>query len=206
MAELTSVTLIKTYLGDVTGTASDVLLATLLEAAEREIRTLCNRPDGWLSGTTHTEKFYGARHAGVPLVNTPVTAITSVKIFTASGSSTTMAAADYRINEDANGLLFTSSMNSTWDAGFDWPENFVGVRRPSFYPTPTFAYPYTQVVYTGGYAAQTNIPDDLEQLANEYVAWMFWARKEYKPEDHEKWRGIMRENLKAMGYTRMIEA
>lgn len=194
MAELTSVTLFKTYVG-ATGTADDALLAVLIEAAELRIRRICNRPDGWLNTVAKTEKIPGSRFDSIPLIYTPVTAITSVKVFSSSGVSTTISSDYYRINDASDSVLMTAS--GTYVANFD-----SGMDTTTGYPYGTYgyplrvrAYPYTEVIYTGGYAAQANIPDDLENAANQYLAWMYFARKEYKVEDHETWEKHLREML-----------
>lgn len=185
MAELTTLSLAKQCLR-ITNTDYDTQLTALIESAEYKLRDLCSRPDGWLNTTAHTEKIQGYGFGEIQLIYSPVTAITSVKVFSDSASSVTSDSASYRIADRAKSILLTPSAwygvaNSFYA---DWPFfqqdtwrgfGYSNVFRVSGVPNSPMAYPYTEVVYTGGYANQAAIPPDLVQAANEMTAVLFYS-------------------------------
>jgi uncharacterized phiE125 gp8 family phage protein len=184
VAELTTVAKLKTFLS-ITATTWDTLLTDLLEGAEDEIRRACNKGEGLFASGSRTQKFSGSSFDVLYLTHRPVTAITTVKVFTDSTNSTTVTSTDYRINDDGNAVLLQSSAvtEAMW----------TGVRTSRFWH-PDYrsmaAYPYTEVIYTGGYAT---IPDDLEEAARWYAAQLFLDRAV----NH----GFQSENLDKYGYT-----
>lgn len=185
MAELTTRAKVKEYLGVAsTVTTWDTLITDLLEGAEKEIRRLCNKGDGAFATGARTEKRSGAGQRVIYLTHRPVTAITTVKVFTAVSTSTTTDSGDYRINDDATALLLQSC------ADWGWSDS---CRRSPFWKPDAHsqvAYPYTEIIYTGGF---TTIPDDLEEAARWYTAQLFID----KGTSHTK----QSENLDKYGYT-----
>lgn len=165
--ELTTAALVQAALFPAGTTPDTTYVTAAAQAAEDLIKRYCNRwPDGFLNTSAHTEKFPGDVTFGEPisLLYSPVTAITSVKVFTASASSSTIASTNYRI--ESNGLQLSFINYGSYDAALAWYASGMDVRPgPSFLDELGTAYPYTEVVYTGGYASQSVVPADLQQAA-----------------------------------------
>lgn len=167
MAELTTVAMIQAAVMPSGTTADTTFITALIERAEEMMRTVCNRPLGWLNTSAKTETFPGSwTNGSLVLRYTPATAITTVKVYTASGTSSTLDSTGYRIMDDAATLAISTSSTS-WEVPQSRPLNTS--------PDTMFAgpYPYTEVVYTGGYANQAAVPNDLEQAAIRVAALLY---------------------------------
>lgn len=169
MAELTNRTDLKTYLG-IAGTANDDLLDDLLEEAEDRIRRLCGKGEGLFASGARTEKRPGVGYPIVYLTHRPVTAITSVKVYYSSTDSSTLDSTTYRINDEASAVMVYDWTRIAWDSGEPDPPRST-LWRP--YARGLSAYPYTEVVYTGGYST---IPDDLAGHAKWYAAQLYLSK------------------------------
>lgn len=180
MPELTTTAKVQAVMFPGGTTPDTTFIDNCLLRAEAEIRNLCGRPDGWTNTASHTETFPGVQINGrLVLRNDPVTAITTVKIFASSGNSSTISSSLYRIDTDASMLLFIPGVQG----GLAYATVFTNALDVSAYtnpPTPPddlgIAYPYTEVVYTGGYGA-SSIPVDLEQIANEFTAALYYRSR-----------------------------
>lgn len=165
----------------ITASTWDTVLAALLDAAEAMGYTICNRP-GWSSAAT-TMKVAGIDHSSIPLLRSPSSAITSVKHVFSSTSSETLDSTTYRT--DANPRVETLYLDSSpiysrvlqGIQGYDTAQvGTYGDIGPAGTPNRVVAYPYTEVVYTGGFATQGDVPSDLVYAANEVTKAMFLSR------------------------------
>lgn len=178
MAEIITNTDVKNYLG-ISGTTYDTLLTTLIGYGEGLMAKMADRRDDtsgmvgtgayWGSGS-HTEKRPGALHQTITLRYWPVTVVSSVTIYSSSGSNVDLGSYLYRIDADQKTLRFLGQQQVAWDAGFSPPD------YPMFINTINTekAYPYTQITYTGGFST---IPADLKAAAVELVSQMFLRRQ-----------------------------
>lgn len=176
MAELTTVALVRSYLGD--ATADSTLVQAAIDAAEDAIARECNRFDPlgnhWLSGA-HTEYIDGENAKDIILTFVPITAIASLDIINAAGSATSVGLT----NVECDGLPITGLA-----AGTPGTVGRVGWR---FYPGPITAEAFgaaldhngrgwgggsqrVKAVYTGGFAAA---PKALAQAAMVYAAQLY---------------------------------
>lgn len=188
--ELTTTSAVATYLGDSSLSSS---LTTYLAAAENWIARTCNRWDlgqnHWLTAS-RTEYIDGNQSPFVMLRWTPISAVSSVDIVTGASTSYSLTLTDLEVDGIAIASLGASSPTligrlglrnttlagpSAWDVTparsdsnryQDWP-NFGGGRNR------------VKVVYTGGYATVTPIPD-LTMAAMELTAAM-WRNKDVNP-------------------------
>lgn len=181
MAELATVAMAKTWMG-ITSSADDALLADILERAEGMIRVWAGRPSGFLTATW-TEKFDGECYEGVRLTYTPITSITSVKIYYDATGSVTVASGDYRTDLATGQLRLLNTPSVLWDTGYPYDE-----RRA--FPA---GFRNIEVVYVGGYANQAAVPDQLEHAALTVVKFLFDTRRQTA--------GLQSENLGQYSYT-----
>jgi hypothetical protein len=170
VAELTNRTDLKTYLG-LSGTTYDDLLDDLLEEAEDRIRRICNKGEGLFASGPRTEKKPGLGYPIVYLTHRPVTAIASVKLYYSATDSSTLASDVYRINDEGSAVMVYDWTRIAWDSGEPEPPLRSAMWRP--YARGLSAYPYTEIVYTGGYGT---IPDDLAGIAKWYAAQLYMGR------------------------------
>lgn len=174
----------------ITSTTDDTLISELIERAEYRIRRVCGKGTGLFASGSRTEKFPGY---GVPvlyLTHRPVTAITSVIAYSSSTSSSTLDSTTYRINDEATAVMLWDWTDVAWDVG--GPDYSVrGALWRPYTGRDKSAYPYTQVIYTGGYST---IPDDLEDAAVWLTAQLYHGRTIKA--------GLQSENLGNYGYTR----
>jgi hypothetical protein len=181
MAELTSVSDIKTYAG-ITGSTDDALLATLLESAEDALRRYCNRLDGW-DQAEHTEILDGHGTPEFVVTNVPVATSPAPVVSIDYGGSTneTISASLYTFDTDEVGrFTWRGGSSVAWEYGDDgcpnvWPEGNNKIT----------------VVYTGGYAT---IPASLAQAAIDATLWLYFQRRGDKT--------MVSETLGAYTYTR----
>lgn len=179
-AELTSTSLVKSQLG-ITSSTYDTIIGTLSVNAERLMANMCDRRDdsagmvgttsSWLSAT-HTQNIPGAIWNALQLRYWPCTAVTSVAIYTSVTSSVTLGSYLYRVDQDTKTLRFLGQQPVAWDGGFiaaDYPYAVQTIQTQN-------SYPYTSVVYTGGFTGGS-IPGDLSQAATELTCQMFLRRK-----------------------------
>lgn len=164
MPELVALSHLKDWLS-ITDTQSDTFLTTLLNRAEAMIESWCNRPAGWITAT-FTERFDGECHGRVVLLNTPVTSITSVKVFTDNSTATTLSSTVYRSDSTTGILSFIDAANELYDVGYDWPI------FPAAFPS---GFRNGQVIYVGGYASSA-IPLDLQQIAVDVASELYRMR------------------------------
>lgn len=182
MPELSSITNVKSQLG-ITVTTWDTELTAILNAAEVMIADWCDRRDNsagmvatesrWISAT-HTENIPGALQRSVALRFWPVTAITSVTVYGANSTSSVVSSSTYRIDADQRTLKFGGSYQAGWELGLVSFQNI----PPYMQPIDPLggAYPYTAVVYTGGFGSGT-VPLSLQQAAIELTSRIFQKRK-----------------------------
>lgn len=165
MPSLTTVHHLKDWLG-ITDVSQDTFLTTLLNRAEAMLEGWCNRPDGWVSAS-FTERFDGEMSPKVVLVNNPVTAVASVKVYTSNTATITLDSSVYRLDSATGILSFIDAPSALWDAGQgDWP-----IAKRAF----GHGFRNGEVVYTGGYATSA-IPVDLQQLAIETAGLLYQNR------------------------------
>jgi uncharacterized phiE125 gp8 family phage protein len=151
MADLTTLTKVKTYLG-ISGSTQDTLLSSLITAVSAGIESFCGREFG---SATHTEYYDTDGETKIFLPNYPVSSLTSVKYQTGTWDNITWT------TYPASGYLLTG------DQG-----------RLSFAGTLPKITKYLQIVYVGGYlidfdnegTATHTLPYDLTQIVNELIA------------------------------------
>ena len=141
---------------------------------------MCNRPklgstSGWASGE-RTVKFPGRQFGSLALSYSPVSAIGSVKVYTSSTSSETLDSAYYRLNYNLESVYIESTTRFGYSGyGGGVPGLFADI-EPLGQLDRVAAYPYTEVVYTGGFANQDAVPEDLVFAANSVAGWMYFVR------------------------------
>lgn len=183
MAELSSISLVKSQLG-ISVTTWDTELLAILNSAETMIADWCDRRDNsagmlgtesrWVSAA-HTENLPGALQASVGLRFWPVTAITSVTVVGSSISSVALNSTTYRIDSDQRTLRMLGSYQDAWLVGLmDHPPP--AAPNIAYQINTNNAYPYTAIVYTGGFNSSA-IPTSLSQAAIELTSRMFQKRK-----------------------------
>jgi len=142
----------KAYAG-ITDSTWDTRLAVLISMTEAALLRYCGRA---FEEATYTDaEIDGTGERSLWLPNTPVTAVSAVKIVASDGTTTTLDSTDYRWT--AAGEIFRLGSNQWWDDG----DGYAFARDNSArWPDPI--EPASVLVsYTGGYAT---IPDDLKGL------------------------------------------
>jgi len=180
--ELCTVAEVKTRL-DITATTWDSLIGQMILEAEGMMADWADRRDDstgmvgtgprWLSGV-HTETLPGALRAEHQLRYWPVTSVSSVTVVTSTVSSTTVATNLYRIDADQVRVRFIGTWQVAWEAGLTPSGLYAGQQSPGPIET-VYAYPYTQITYTGGFTAGS-VPASLKSAAIRLTAAMFQAR------------------------------
>lgn len=180
--ELCTVSEVKTRL-DITATTWDSLIGQMILEAEGMMADWADRRDDstgmvgtgprWLSGV-HTETLPGALRAEHQLRYWPVTSVSSVTVVTSTVSSTTVATNLYRIDADQVRVRFIGTWQVAWEAGLTPSGLYAGQQSPGPIET-VYAYPYTQITYTGGFTAGS-VPASLKSAAIRLTAAMFQAR------------------------------
>jgi len=155
MAALTTTARYKTWSG-IVGTAQDTVLGYILDGVSAEVRRWCDRnlTNGFES-VSRTERYDGTGEQTINLIEWPVTAITSVKVYSASGDYETLDADTYRVNADSGVLSRIDPVRARF------PTTAFGTVESQFSVQPWFpeGFDNIEVVYTGGYATT---PADLE--------------------------------------------
>jgi hypothetical protein len=170
VAELTTLAALQEYLS-ITDSSYDAVLTNTLERAEDRIRRVCGKGDGLFASASRTEKIPGTGRPIIYLTHRPVTVITSVIAYADASTSSTLTSTTYRINDEQTGVMLTDWANPLWDMGGPEYRRTSALWRP--YAREQTAYPYTQVIYTGGYAT---IPDDLAECALWLASQMYRER------------------------------
>lgn len=197
MAELATVALVRSYLGD--ATADSTMVQAAIDAAETAIARECGRfdPGGshWLTAS-HTEYIDGECAKDILLTFTPITAVASIDIINAAGSATSVTLT----NVECDGLPISGLAAGTpgrvgrigWRSypGPVTPESF-GAALDQSGPGWGAGSQRVKVVYTGGFATA---PADLVQAAVIYAAQMY--------RDKDINLGVQSESLGDYSYTR----
>lgn len=142
----------KTYAG-ISDTSFDAFLAVAVPAVQDTIESLCGRSEGGFESASWTETFSGAETPCKYLKNWPVTAIASVSVVDADGTTTALDSSSYAIDPMGRAVCMTGSMmgralmSTTGDFEGYFAPNQTGV-RPQFLEGMKN---YT-VTYTGGYS------------------------------------------------------
>lgn len=170
---LTTRSAIKEWLG-ISSTTYDTLIDNIGDRAESRILSLCNRPDGFASGSK-TEYFDGENADRIVLTNTPVTAISTVQALANGSVVDTLQSTEYTVDQNSGALGLDLTYTSRWLNGRQLYSNDYGTSDGLRLLKPNFPHGWRniKVVYTGGYAT---IPGDLAQACIEYAAFMFRAR------------------------------
>jgi uncharacterized phiE125 gp8 family phage protein len=139
---------LKVYLG-ITGTDSDSLLTTMLEAATKSMQNLIGRS---IFSATYTEKFQSRKHdiTEVQLKEFPITSITSIT----DGDGNMLDESDYELYEEEGCIVFS-----------DYYTDGLSLT----------AYKELTVVYVAGYAT---VPADIEMACMDYAKQMYLDRDE----------------------------
>lgn len=180
--ELCTVADVKTRLG-ISETTWDALLGQMILEAEGLMADWADRRDDsagmvgtgprWLSGV-HTEKRPGALRSQHQLRYWPVTSISSVTVVTSTVASTSVASNLFKIEDDAVRVSFIGTWQLSWEAGLTPSGLYAGQQSPGPIET-TYAYPYTQITYTGGFTAGS-VPAALKSAAIRLTVAMFQAK------------------------------
>jgi uncharacterized phiE125 gp8 family phage protein len=158
MADLTTLTKVKSYLG-ISNSTHDTLLSSIITSVSAGVESFCGRRFG---SASYTEYYDTDGETKIFLPNYPVTTLTSVKY--QGGTWDNITWFDY----PTPGYLLTGEQGRISFAG----------------SLPTITK-YLQIVYTGGYlidfANETNpalhtLPFDLTQIVNELIASTFNTR------------------------------
>jgi len=177
--ELCTVADVKSVLG-ISASTYDTVIGTCIAFAERYMANLCDRRDDstgmvgmgptWLS-SVRTETRTGALQETITLRYWPVTTLTSVTIYSSTSSNVAVSTGSYRLDQNARTIRFLGRRQIAWDAGFMPTDSPFAVE-----PIDTQrAFPYTQIVYTGGFTAGS-VPDDLKMAAIELSRQIFMRR------------------------------
>lgn len=179
--ELIQVSDVQTRLG-ITG--SDALIGQIILEAEGMMADWADRRDAsvgmvgtgprWLSGV-FTETLPGALRSVQQLRYWPVTAISGVTVVTSTVSSTAVAPNLYRIDNDQVRVRFIGTWQVAWEAGLTPSGLYAGQQSPGPIET-SYAYPYTQITYTGGFTAGS-VPPALTSAAIRLACMMFQTAK-----------------------------
>lgn len=161
---LTTIAEYKVY-ANLSGTSEDTRLTALLGVATSIVRKIGGRSqsDGFESAT-RTEVCDGNGSRSVLVDETPVTSVTSVSWLSSDGSTSTLPAAAYTVNQD-EGIIYAVV------AGSGPIFNSAPVSSVGYGPTGGFPYGKrnVQVVYVGGYAT---IPDGLKLAVWMVMDWL----------------------------------
>lgn len=170
---IASVSDVKEWLG-LSGSTYDTAIGNFGTRAEARIARICNRPDGFTSGSK-TEYLSGESADRLVLTYTPVTAIASIQLLSQGSVIETIQSTDYSV-DDASGVV---GLDVTY-AGRYFGGSYLygddrgvadGSRR--LLPNLSVGYRNVKVIYTGGYSTY---PDDLKQAVIEYTAFLFRSR------------------------------
>lgn len=183
--ELTTVAQLKSDL-DITGSTYDTLLGSMLDRAEDLLSDWTGRinhetsPGRWDIGEV-TETIPGAMQRSIRVRNWPVDAITSVTVVSSSTASYVMPTNLYRIEMDRRTIRFLGSRATAWEAGL-LPSTVAPMNPVLQRPLMTSeAWPYLQVVYEGGYAAnRSDVPASLAAAALAVAKQLWFDRKKDK--------------------------
>lgn len=184
---LTTIAEYKVHAG-ITGTGEDALLTVLLGVVSAQIRRACGRnlTNGFES-TSRTETYDGNDTDRLQLKEWPITSITSVSQIDDAGTSTALAATEYRIDADPGHLFRIGAVSGRFPR-----DSFGEPVGPEFgtYPCWTAGCQNWSIVYTGGYST---IPDDLKNAVWRLMD-IAYAKRRTDP-------GKQSESLGAYSYT-----
>lgn len=154
MPDLTTLAAVRTWQGSIApgNTSADALLSSLITSTSADFLRAIGRPD--LLTVSYTEVRIGDGSCRLYLRHWPVTAITSLKIGTA-----TIVQRDYTQNPVTDGWYL--------DAGADPERAFVLYLSGSLVFTDGAT---VQVTYDGGYGST---PDDISQAVTEWVVYRY---------------------------------
>lgn len=152
-------------IGDPQANTDYALLVQLIDDVSAEIERATGRT--FATGTL-TEKYDGNGTEYLQLNSWPVDSITSVAVVSDDGTSTTLAASEYRADLTNGGLYRLSAEAQFWP----WEDGPSTRRRR--YPYWPCGFQNITVVYVAGYS---DIPDDLERVAIQFVIDRYMRRK-----------------------------
>lgn len=140
-------------------------LATSVSAAQRAMERFCGLPAGGFEQGSKTENFRGNGNAKYVLPCVPVTAVASVKVIDADGTTelSTLSADSYRVvDANAGTIEYISSSWGGWGGGYGGSLSAVHrlAESPVGWPWGT----WFRVAYTGGYASGSEDLKLLEQI------------------------------------------
>ena len=174
----------------VSGTADDTIITMLIESAEKQLRSICNRSNGasgWINAT-QTEFFDGEDSEIIQLRFTPITAASLVVTIDDVVTPSTSYVLDA-----ATGLLqLTGSAWNQWGG----MASFSSVTIPRLnYRSNGFGVGVRAVkaVYTGGYVNAAAVPENLIQAVYMLVEYAYLYRGQ---------AGLLSEGLGSYNYTR----
>jgi hypothetical protein len=158
MANLITTAEYKTW-ANISGTAYDSVIATIVSGVSTEIRRWCGRDTtNGFESMSRTERYDGNNEQTINLMEWPVSSVASVKVYASDGTYETLDATTYRC--DASGGIL-SRVDPTKAR---YPVTAFGTVQATFSVQPWFpdGFDNIEVAYTGGYAT---IPDDLKIAA-----------------------------------------
>lgn len=186
MASLISIAEYKVWAG-ISGTSQDALLTVLVDAVSMEVRRWCDRnTTNGFESMSRTERYDGNDEQTIQLMEWPVTAVTSVTVYTAGGDTDVLDADTYRFDGDSGVLSRIDPRLARF------PVTAFGTVNSTFSVQPWFERGFNniEVVYTGGYAT---IPADLKMACYRLTDLAYTARGRNM--------GIQSESLGSYSYT-----
>lgn len=186
MASLISIAEYKVWSG-ISGTSQDALLTVLVDAVSMEVRRWCDRnTTNGFESMSRTERYDGNDEQTIQLMEWPVTAVTSVTVYTAGGDTDVLDADTYRFDGDSGVLSRIDPRLARF------PVTAFGTVNSTFSVQPWFERGFNniEVVYTGGYAT---IPADLKMACYRLTDLAYTARGRNM--------GIQSESLGSYSYT-----
>lgn len=191
MASLISIAEYKVWSG-ISGTSQDALLTVLVDAVSMEVRRWCDRnTTNGFESMSRTERYDGNDEQTIQLMEWPVTAVTSVTVYTAGGDSDVLDTDTYRFDGDSGVLSRIDPRLARF------PVTAFGTVNSTFSVQPWFERGFNniEVIYTGGYAT---IPADLKMACYRLTDLAYAARGRNM--------GIQSESLGGYSYTNMDPA
>lgn len=183
MPELGVLASVKEELG-ISDTTYDTLLTSYLNTAER---SLCDLAGRMASSNGSRLAASGSITLNVPAIrlkvvrldNWPVSSITSVREYTADSTYTDVPSTHYRLDSDQRTLRLSGNNYAAWDYGRPYINTYGTLESLSVPIRTTEAYPYTQIVYVGGFttdSAQAAYPHNLVQAIHDFAKQIFLSR------------------------------
>jgi len=169
MSNLITTSEYKTW-ANITTTAYDSIIGTIVSGVSTEIRRWCGRDlTSGFESATRTEKYDGNNEQTINLIEWPVSSVTSVKVYASDGTYETLDTTSYRVDATGGVLSRVDPIKARY------PVTAFGTVQATFSVQPWFpdGFDNIEVVYTGGYAT---IPDDLKMAAFRMADLHFSAR------------------------------